>query len=300
MSSLKRDKTFEYTFRDHTIPNSQPMDGKLYVDICDGVDMIPKECKTSKRAAVIFISNDKSFCKVLMSSDELENDYTVKDKEKPLDGFQIVKTGNKFKVEIKCDPDALKPTYNMLDNGLEISSKGSCGKYNEAGRFFDKNKEITCLFLIGIGCVLLFLGGYQWDLLMTFIGFAIGFCIAFIIFWTVVDFKETGVMYFLLFIVACGLGGGTAWAFNQYSYIGEMIIGFFLGYALAGYFMFFFEKYLNDVGLLVFTGCSSVGCVVWICLPGHHRRGLCSHCLLFICWGFDGYLSHRLHVQFGG
>ena len=247
VSSLKRDKEFEYQFNNPKDPNGKPIEGKLIVDICEGVDQIPKACQGAERSAVIFLSNDGLFCKSLMSSNELNNDYSVKDVEKPLDGFEITKKGNEFKVEIKCDHDAVKPTYNMLDHGLEIISKNSCRNYNEAGRFFDQNKEITCLFLIGIGCVLLFLGGYKWDLLMTFIGFAIGFCLAFLIFWTVVDFKETGTMYFLLFIVASGMGAGCAWAFNQYSYIGEMIIGFFLGYALAGYFMFFFEKWLNDV-----------------------------------------------------
>lgn len=248
MRTLKRDKRLPYTYNDPNKPDQEPIEGELVFDICGGVDVIPASCGEGGGSAALFISKDQKFCKRLMSSNEAKNTFEVINKEKPLDGFTIKRKGSDFKVNILCDKEADKPRFELHDFGFNILSKGSCGNYNEAGRFFDKNKEITCLFLIGIGCVLLFLGGYQWDLLMTFIGFAIGFCIAFIIFWTVIDFKESGTMYFLLFIVACGLGGGVAWGFNRYSFIGEMVIGFFLGYALAGYFMFFFEKWLNDVG----------------------------------------------------
>ena len=248
ISSLKRDKRIPYTYNDPSKPDQQPIDGELVFDICGGVDVIPTSCEGEGGAAVLFISKDQKFCRRLMSSKEENNTYEVMDKEKPLDGFTIQRMHSDFKVNIKCDENANQPHFELNDFGFNIMSKSNCGKYNEAGRFFDNNKSITCLFLIGIGCVLLFLGGYQWDLLMTFIGFTIGFCIAFMIFWTVIDFKESSAIYFLLFIIACALGGGMAWAFNKYSFIGEMIIGFFLGYALAGYFMFFFEKWMNDVG----------------------------------------------------
>jgi hypothetical protein len=175
------------------------------------------------------------------------NTFHVLDDANVANGFSIKKKDADFRVELQCKPEIDVPEYVLYDNYIAIQSKDCCGQFNEAGRFFDNNKVISCLFLIAVGVTLLFLGGYQWDLLMSFVGFLIGFFSIFLVFWTMVDIQKGGAAYFGMYILAAAVGAGVAFLFMKFSWLGEMIIGFFLGYSIAGYFTFFLEKYLNDV-----------------------------------------------------
>lgn len=186
-------------------------------------------------------------CVNLMATDMEQNEAYVLSKDDVRNGFAIKRKNSDFRVELQCKPEMDVPDYVLYDNYIAIQSKEACGSYNEAGRFFDNNKVISCLFLIAIGLGLLFLGGYQWDLLMSFVGFFIGFGFMFVIFWTTVDLQKGGVAYFFMFVLAAASGAALAYLFMRFSFIGEIIIGFFLGYSIAGYFTFFLEKYLNDV-----------------------------------------------------
>ncbi len=182
-----------------------------------------------------------------MNFDIASNTVDVLDAENTANGFMIKKKEADFRVELQCKPEIQVPEYVLYDNYIAIQSQECCGKYNEAGRFFDNNKVISCLFLIAVGLALLFLGGYQWDLLMSLVGFFIGFFFIFVVFWTTVDLKKGGSAYFVMFLLAVAAGVGVAYLFMRFSWIGEMVIGFFLGYSIAGYFTFFLEKYLDDV-----------------------------------------------------
>lgn len=217
------------------------------MDICSGVDQIPQKCKDKTKTAVLFVADDEDFCVNLMALDVTQNTFDVLDPENVQNGFAIKRKDYDFRVELQCKEEMDVPDYVLYDNYIAIQTQDACGKFNEAGRFFDNNKVISCLFLIAIGCALLFLGGYQWDLLMTFVGFCIGFIFVFVIFWTMVDLKKGGAAYFFMFILALAAGAGVAYLFMRFSWLGEVIIGFFLGYSIAGYFTFFLEKYLNDV-----------------------------------------------------
>ena len=144
IGKINRDNVFDFDYKQE---GKAPIKGKLYVDICSGIDQIPQKCKDKSKTSVLFVANDEDMCVNLMATDMEQNEAYVLSKDDVRNGFAIKRKNSDFRVELQCKPEMDVPDYVLYDNYIAIQSKEACGSYNEAGRFFDNNKVISCLFL---------------------------------------------------------------------------------------------------------------------------------------------------------
>lgn len=199
---------------------------------------VPEKCGEIEPSLVLFVADNSDDCVSLISSAINENEYTLLDKNKPLEGFKINKN---IEVDIKCNPDAKEPTFNPLPTRIEIQSRDSCGEYNEAARVFATHKYLLCLILIVIGLILLTIGGYKWDALMGFVGFIVGFGLMFFIFWSFVEYKEESTSYIIIVIIATTVGILAAYLCRTFVLLSYLLMGFAAGFFLSKYLLTTFQ-----------------------------------------------------------
>ena len=185
--------------------------------------------------------DDGNDCVTLISPDFSQLDYSLLDKQKPLEGLKMKGKDGQFEVDIKCNSEAAEPLYNTTANGLAIESKDSCGSINEAARVFTEHKYILCLILMFVGVLLLLFGGYKWDLFLGFAGFLIGFSFIFFVFWSFVDYKKETSSYVIIIVIAVMVGILLAYLCKTFVFLSYVLAGFAAGFFLSKYLLTTFK-----------------------------------------------------------
>lgn len=232
ISIVTRTKGFDYTHNG--------VKGQIQEDICNGVS-VPDKCEGHTDALVLFVPDEGNECVTFVSPDFENTEYSLLDKEKPLDGLKMRNDKVGFEIDIKCNSEIATPSYNLDGSTLTIQSKDSCGDINEAARVFSEHKYILCLIGMVIGLVLMLFGGYKWDLLLGFVGFIVGFAFIFFVFWSFVDYKKETSSYIIIAVIALMVGILLAYLCKQFVILSYLLIGFATGFFLSKYLLTIFH-----------------------------------------------------------
>lgn len=216
------------------------MQGILHINVCSKVVADPK-CGKVEPSLVLFVADKEDFCIPLISTAIGGNDYTLISEDHPLDGFMIHKKQSNFEVDIKCNHDITEPSFIRTKLGLEIQSRDSCGKFNEAAKVFASHKYLLCFILMAVGTVFLTIGGYKWDDLLGFMGFFAGFGFMFLIFWGFVGYKEESTSYVIIFVIAIIVGILSAYLCKTFALLSYILMGFTAGFFLSKYLLTTFQ-----------------------------------------------------------
>lgn len=217
------------------------------MNFCRRLHSLPAICKQYELDSFVFVSEDEKSCFPLLELKNHRNIMQLVSKENVLDGFLVKNPNTDFDLEITCNPTAVSPSFIPTTNGLKISSQEGCGMLNRPGLFIDKHKTemIVLMFIIGMG--LLFFGGYDWDLLLIFTGFGIGFCLNFSIYISMANINESFFLHFLILLLSAMMGCLMAFSFYQLSFLGETIIGFITGFLFVSYLLFYLDVNISHV-----------------------------------------------------
>ena len=230
-------KEIDYTLKD---PKLGEIPGKIILNICGKVN-IPEICLSEiSDTSILFLSTDQKTCRNLLSSKRNKNSYTILNKENPLDGFKIHQIDSSIDVLIECDKEKKKnnPDYIINENNnLVITSTDACGISNEAARVVFENKYIFSAIFFVIGLIFLFVGGYKWNVIFSFIGFLSGFAGVYFILWAFVKYKQTTNSYLIITAIAIIVGIIVACLCHSFSILSYLLLGFLVGFFITKYIL---------------------------------------------------------------
>ena len=221
--------------------------GKLYFNFCQSLLTLPKHCEEYSTSSFVFVSKDEKSCMPLLDLKSRKDKMILMNKENVLDGFLVKDPITDFAFEVTCNPTAVGPTFFARPNGVKVSSQEGCGKLNRSSRFIEHNKTEVNVLMFFIGAGLLFFGGYDWDLLLLFTGFGLGFCINFAIYITMANINESFFLHFLILFVSTVMGVLMAYSFYQLEFLAESAIGFISGFLITNYLIFYLDVYIGHV-----------------------------------------------------
>lgn len=154
---------------------------------------------------------------------------------------------------MKCDKNATAPAYQPTDAGVEITTYDACGYVNEPARLFATHKYLLSVAFIVLGVVLLLLGGYKWDMLVSMLAFMVGFATIFFMFFTFVTFSPQATSYAIILVIAIIVGILLAVICKTFIALSYALIGFAGGFFLARYCVVAFQLVLVDWQLVLVT-----------------------------------------------
>ncbi len=189
---------------------------------------------------ILFVPETGNSCVSLLDSPIEKSEFKLANMKKPLDGFVVKKEGVNFEVRFRCNQEVEKAVFDLSGPILRIESKDSCARLDEAARIFDNHYILLPLLIIIFGVVLLFIGGYKWEFLISYIGFLVGFCGMYFIFWNFVEYKEETTSYIIIFIVAIVIGLLLGYLCNEVVKLSFFLVGFATGFFLSEYILSIF------------------------------------------------------------
>ena len=130
--------------------------------------------------------------------------------------------------------------FNLDGPEMRIESRDGCARLDEAARIFDRHYILMPLLIIVFGIILLVIGGYKWEFLISYIGFLVGFCGMYFIFWNFVEYKEETTSYIIIFIVAVVIGLLLGYLCKEFVNLSFFLMGFATGFFLAEYLLSIF------------------------------------------------------------
>ena len=113
----------------------------------------------------------------------------------------------------------------ILDNAIENPAFELLGGYHLFLR--------RLLIPIFLGIIFLFLGGYKWNLILSFTGFLFGFGAIFFILWAFVEYKQTTQSYLIMTAIAIIVGVIFACLCRSFSILSYILLGFLVGFFIA-------------------------------------------------------------------
>lgn len=231
---------------------------------------------------ILFVADEEDFCASLISSHKEKNYTELINHRKPKKGFIINTLEVDFDVELRCQRTLKTPAFALTYDGLRVETQDACGSMNQLARIFNRRKQVLSLMFLLIGIVLMFAGGYRWDLLISYIGFLVGFSFMFLFFWGFVEYDEQTTTYLWMALVASAVGMVISYLLHTFVLLSYGLVGFFLGFCVTKGLLAYLDLNITEVSLPV-AG------------PAHQVRGR-YRVLLRVC-PLAQADHHRLHVR---
>ena len=217
--------------------------GRIQFNMCSSQSPLPAACSAKGITDTFgyFLSDDQSKCANILSSQISENEFVVRDKENPEQGFDLQTKGSTYRFRVTCDAQAKEPTYSISGNSIVIKSRDSCGINNEAARILDNNKYVLGALAMVLGLFLCLFGGYKWKSIVGFMSFVIGFGGIMLLFWGFVNFKQSTTAYVIIGVIALLVGIFFAYLSSIFAFLSYVGFGFFSGYFLSSILLATFQ-----------------------------------------------------------
>lgn len=224
---------------DYTDQSGKKTSGSVLISLCSAITP-PDKCNDQLTSQILFVPDNGNDCVSLLDSEIDKLKFKLSNLKKPLEGF-IMKTDRiNFDVNFRCNQEVENAVFNLSGSTLRVESKDSCARLDEAARIFDNHYILLPLLIMIFGIILLFIGGYKWEYLISYIGFLVGFCGMYFIFWNFVEYKEQTTSYIIVFIVAIVIGLLLGYLCKEFVKLSFFLMGFTTGFFLAEYLLSIF------------------------------------------------------------
>lgn len=210
---------------------------------------VPDKCGMDIDSShILFVADESDHCVSMLSARREDNYAELVNHRKPTKGFVTSTHHSDFEVEVRCAKGLKHPRFDLTYEGLRIETRDACGSLNHVSRIFVKREGLVHFTFLLLGIVLLFAGGYKWDILISYIGFLVGFMFMFLFFWGFVEYKETTTTYLWMVLVATTVGVILSYLFKTFVLLSYGIIGFALGFFTTKVALTHFDFNVTDVG----------------------------------------------------
>jgi hypothetical protein len=254
-----------WLIRDRAFKTSRNIDGKdytgtIYVNICKGASIVEACQKEFSSSSVYFVSDAGDKCENLMSHKITDNEIAYldpKDEKTKMQGL-VLKTKSispTFTVTFHCDSNSTVPTFDYKPNGIRIESSDACAYVNEPAKILFTHKYILSGLSIILGAILVFAGGYKWNIIVGVFGFFTGMGSIFFIFWAFVNFTPETTSYVIITVLGVTVGILLAFVCTTIISVSYAALGFVGGFFLSKYLILIFQLILDQWKLnLIYYG----------------------------------------------